>query len=202
MIKTFTYTHVDVPGYQDFAKSIYNRVPKSFYNQKHGFWMLPQELLVAVPGFKQAIEKFGKWENLEQIALIVNHPNRTLDEFPIHTDLANLAPLALNLPVHNCHDPNIYTAFYQPIRELAKDEINFGSTTDAKLYAVYPEQLMQEVDRYYLTKPVIMNTLHPHTVINPTQQLRLALTIRWVDDCLQEWLANNNFEIDKIKQHK
>jgi hypothetical protein len=202
MITNFTYCHVDIPDYQKFSQEIFKRVPKSFYEKKHGFWMLPNILFQVIPGFKAAIEKFGKWENLEQIALIVNHPNRTLEEFPIHQDLANLAPLALNLPVYNCDDTNIYTGFYKPIRELDKSEITHGSTTDAKLYAVYPEHLMKEVDRYYLTKPVIMNTLYPHTVVNPTNHLRLGLTIRWVDDCLEEWLKNNGYQFDKIVNHK
>jgi hypothetical protein len=180
MFDDFTYRFVDVPGYQDLGKAVYNKMPKSLY-QRHGFWTIPVAVLAHIAGFKQAVELFGKWEDIYQIALVSMLPGKHVDEFPIHTDMGHAQALALNFPVYNCD--KVYTGFYKSKEMLEDLEI---VKTPAALLDIYPTHLMEEFDRYYLTQPAIINTSVPHTVVNLTDDIRLAVSVRWETDILAQ----------------
>lgn len=177
MHQVFTYRFVDVPGYQDLTKLIYKKLPQTLYT-KHGFWTVPKAFFNSIPNCKQTVEKFGSWNDISQIALVSSLPT---DEFPIHTDLGHTQAFALNFPLYNCDE--VYTAFYKSTKQL--QDLPVEVTPDAIL-DIYPTESMVEIDRYYLTQPVIINTSIPHNVINRTSDIRLAITIRWATEVLHE----------------
>ena len=46
-------------------------------------------------------------------------------------------------------------------------------------YLKYKERDLEEVARFYLTQAVLFNTQMPHTAINPTNEPRIMLTMRF-----------------------
>jgi hypothetical protein len=79
--------------------------------------------------------------------------------------------------VVNCAD--CWTGFYQ-------------LTGGEKITRVLPNKLtyvnfsadatFEEISRFTLTKPTIFNTKQPHAVVNPTNSIRIAASLRFVRD--------------------
>ena len=82
--------------------------------------------------------------------------------------------LAINFPIKNTEAT--HTEFYEYIDGPVKN-IEFGSFNI--VYQYYGKANLKEIDRYSLTKPVILNTSIPHSVINSTVEDRFALTFRF-----------------------
>lgn len=127
----------------------------------------------------EAVETVMDWGKVWYVALVTVNPGSRL---PIHTDGGEndkRNPYALNIPIHNCD--KTYTPFY---RLLDPDYKPKPTTTFSKndLYLDYPEDQVEEVDRMYLTQPAYFRHQMIHSVINPTNQLRVALSVRFTED--------------------
>jgi hypothetical protein len=85
--------------------------------------------------------------------------------------------LAINIPIKNTE--GTYTAFYEYIDGPVKN-MEFGQHNI--IYRYYGKATLKEIDRYALSKPVILNTTVPHSVINNTDKDRFALTFRFEKD--------------------
>lgn len=86
--------------------------------------------------------------------------------------------LGLNFPIENCE--NTYTAFYAP----KNGQVNITKVIkrpDKPQWGVYREldaEDLLEIDRYWLTKPILINTSVPHNVVNNSGKTRVAITVR------------------------
>lgn len=84
---------------------------------------------------------------------------------------------AINIPLINCAET--YTSFYRylsgPIKKMHFER-------DKITYVYYGDANLEEIDRYHLTGPIILNTSVPHSVVNDTSNLRFALSFRFEVD--------------------
>lgn len=85
--------------------------------------------------------------------------------------------LAINIPVKNTE--GTYTDFYEYIDGPVK---NMEFERHDIIYRYYGKANLKEIDRYSLSKPVILNTTVPHSVINNTDKDRFVLTFRFETD--------------------
>jgi hypothetical protein len=84
--------------------------------------------------------------------------------------------LAINIPLENCE--NSITSFWKTDKPQIKK-----FTTHAMLYYGYPNDThFEKIDEFKLTQPVIFNTQIPHSVINPTDKWRRAISLRFIED--------------------
>ena len=85
--------------------------------------------------------------------------------------------LAINVPVKNTE--GTYTDFYEYIDGPVK---NMEFERHDITYRYYGKANLKEIDRYSLSKPVVLNTTIPHSVINNTDKDRFVLTFRFEKD--------------------
>ena len=124
----------------------------------------------------QAVETVCPWSEIYFIGVLKFNPEFKL----IHQDQTPGYEYewALNIPVLNCADT--YTAFYQP-RTGQQAEFVDRPDISAEYHVWRPEQV-EEVERMYFTQPVLFNSSSIHCVHNPTELVRVSLTVRFRRD--------------------
>lgn len=84
--------------------------------------------------------------------------------------------LAINLPVRGCDDS--YTAFYKN-----KGTIVTEHTPHTNLpYERYIDDNLEEIGRYILNSPTILNVKIPHSVVNHGKDSRVCFSFRFKTD--------------------
>jgi hypothetical protein len=108
---------------------------------------------------------------VESVVLIQAPANQLGD---IHVDY-RYNELALNIPLENCElsVTNIWESRQPPV---------FKTSPTGVPYRSYDRSNCHVIDSYRLTSPVLFRTNVPHSVDNPTDQVRRALSIRFVQD--------------------
>jgi hypothetical protein len=91
---------------------------------------------------------------------------------------------ALNIPIQYTEDS--YTVFYEPIEELKM------KYSVPRIYHII-ESEMNEVYRYTLDRPTIMNTLLPHGVFGGPKMTRIIMS--WSIDISYDEIKKTNFYI-------
>jgi len=92
-----------------------------------------------------------------------------------HTDTQQNS-LALNFGIKNFE--NTYTAFYKVVSgNIVQKTLPNGITWDN-----YEQAELEEIARVDLKKPTILNTKIPHAVHNPTNELRVSISFRFIQD--------------------
>ena len=161
----FIWKYIDIPI--DLVEEI---------KQEYKLGMTKNEFFLQDVNIK--MKKFMGLE-IESPALIQVRPN-FLKHLNIHTDEYNTSTinqpmLAINIPLENCE--NSTTAFWKsnkkPIRK---------STPNSFTYDQYFSKHCEKIDEFKLTQPVIFNTQIPHSVINPTNKWRRAISLRFIED--------------------
>jgi hypothetical protein len=105
------------------------------------------------------------------------HVDNWVDKSICDKESSNKYVLAINIPIKNTE--GTYTAFYEYIDGPVQN-MEFGRHDI--IYRYYGKANLNEIDRYALSKPVILNTTVPHSVINNTDKDRFALTFRFEKD--------------------
>lgn len=168
------YKAVDIPGWEDIARELgvlYNTV--SFDAVQDLFTQIPIARMIELsPTLGRWLDSFGY--TVKRAAIVKCAANK-MDYSP-HVD-SDVSCLAINIPLYNCDQT--WTAFYDIVKGgffQAYQEnmaIYYGVTVDAE----FVEQC-----RYQLDRPLLINTKIPHAVFNPTDHMRLALTLRFSND--------------------
>jgi hypothetical protein len=84
--------------------------------------------------------------------------------------------LAINIPLINCDDAS--TEFFETTDTNTLVEYTRAGTP----YINYNVANCKKVDEFILTKPVVFRTDIPHRVVNRSNQFRLGISIRLVED--------------------
>ena len=173
----FNYKFIELPKLDVIQRRVWNDWfhmdidDDRFWPQDKKDWEHYTELV-------EAVETVMPWHTVYYVALVTVNPGSRL---PIHTDAGeNNArhPYGLNIPIHNCKDT--YTPFYRVLDpDYTAKVTNTFSKADS--YYDYPEDQVEEVDRMYLTQPAFFCHQTIHSVINPTEQLRVALALRFTE---------------------
>lgn len=111
---------------------------------------------------------------LKEVVLIQVPPWGGIDNEGIHTDAGD-TKLAINIPLYNCEDS--ITSFWESSisPELYKTKNNHE-------YAYYKADNCKKIAEFKLIDPVIFEVKIPHTVTNPTNKWRRAISLRFIKD--------------------
>ena len=171
----FNYKFIELPKLDVIQRRVWNDWlhmdidDDRFWPQDKADWEHYTELV-------EAVETIMEWGKVHYVALVTVNPGSRL---PIHTDGGGndrRHPYAVNIPIHNCD--KTYTPFYECID--AKYDPKFTNTFNASdSYFNYPEHAVKEIDRMYLTQPAYFRHQTIHSVINPTSEIRVALSVRF-----------------------
>jgi hypothetical protein len=112
----------------------------------------------------------------------------------IHTDdmyqdadssLNGIVPrYSINFPLRNCNETS--THFYKIVDTSKDSSVQYHNLEGE--YGIDPT-VCEEIDRYYLTEPVIMNVKVPHRVHNPLPTIREVMCFRFDNDMqLDKWM--------------
>lgn len=167
------YKYVDFPNLKETVNEILKIIPE-LHNDTSVYKSYDKEFFSNIKLLKDGVEKFNSWNEIFDIAIVSTKANSSL---PIHKDFGPIEKTiySLNLPLYNCDKS--YNILYK-----LKENANFKKKSDENNdyeYIKYKERDLEEVVRFYLTQAVLFNTQMPHTAINPTNEPRIMLTIRF-----------------------
>ena len=158
----FIWKHVDIPPdlIQQIQEEFKSAIPKN-------------ETFFQIVNLK--IQEFMGLE-IQQAVLIQVRPN-CLNSVNIHKDEVrpNNCVLALNFPWENCEDSS--TIFWKTDQPAVKKFTHNGFPYDH-----YDIKYCEKISEFKLTQPVIFNTRILHSVINPTDKWRRAISLRFNKD--------------------
>lgn len=83
--------------------------------------------------------------------------------------------LALQIPLINCENTitRIYTSDFNPPTQY---------TANGQPYNYFDPSMCKQITEYKLTRPILWRTDVPHSVDNPTNNIRKAISIRFKND--------------------
>jgi len=167
------YKYVDFPNLKETVNEILKIIPE-LHKDTSVYKSYDKEFFSNIKLLKDGVEKFNSWNEIFDIAIVSTKANSSL---PIHKDFGPIEKTiySLNLPLYNCDKS--YNILYK-----LKENANFKKKSDENNdyeYFKYKEKDVEEVARFYLTQAVLFNTQMPHTAINPTNEPRIMLTMRF-----------------------
>jgi hypothetical protein len=109
--------------------------------------------------------------------LIQATPWYGMQDETIHTDIMyNQCNLALNIPLDNCAES--LTKFWKTDKPVViRHTVNGGYP-----YSHFAPEDCEQISEAKLTKPFIFDTLVPHSVTNPQNVWRRAISLRFKND--------------------
>jgi hypothetical protein len=167
------YKYVDFPNLKETVNEILKIIPE-LHKDTSIYKSYDKEFFSNIKLLKDGVERFNSWNEIFDIAIVSTKANSSL---PIHKDFGPIEKTiySLNLPLYNCDKS--YNILYK-LKENAKSKKKSDKNDDYE-YLKYKERDLEEVVRFYLTRAVIFNTQMPHTAINPTNEPRIMLTMRF-----------------------
>lgn len=169
MIENFYFKYLDLPYDRAEVENLYNLYP----NMPGRFNMLKtDEAMSQLP----VLSSLFKSLNLVPSKVAYINIGRNTTQI-VHIDWG-VENLALNFPVYNCSD--IYTEFY----DIPDSELKEGKTMGTGLPFYYYSDMTDKkyVDKFSLTKPVLLNIKKPHSVVNNSTLSRISLSFRFKTD--------------------
>jgi hypothetical protein len=172
------YKFIDLPNVDKIQEQILRNLPQDLKSRTLYMTFADDAFKKCVP-LVHAVETIKPWSEIDVIGLMVCMPHANI---PIHTDLGKIieTKYSLNIPIYNCDRP--YTSFYKPLEGTAQniwvlpDALPSG---DDQTLSRYHENDVQEIARMHLYKPAFFNTQIPHGIINPTDDVRIVVSIRF-----------------------
>ncbi len=178
----FWSTQLDCPNYTGIQNEISAWLTPQleyFKQRKMYFENLDHNaVLVSNPGLMQWLRSLSTGP-VRVIALIINEPN---SQGGIHTDLQN-NDLALNIGIQTTGThTNMYSMQHGIPYTVTIPNGNILTKYDKCVFDLHSKFQLEN-------GPIIFNTKKLHQVINPTDQWRLAISIRFQED---PWHITNN----------
>ena len=168
-----TYKYVDFPKLEEVKKEVLSILP-DMHNDTSVYKSYTKDFFEKIKLLKEGVETFKPWSEMFDIAIVSTKPNSQL---PIHKDFGPVTKTiyALNLPISNC-DKSYNILYKEKPGATAKQRTDGVNEYE---YYKYKENDLEEVCRFHLTQAAFFNTQLPHTAINPTDQARIMLTMRF-----------------------
>jgi hypothetical protein len=137
------------------------------------------ETMNQLPLLNKFFKKMGLSE-LSRIAIITTKPNSVQDP---HVDQGE-ETLGINFPLAGTSAT--YTQIFKNKGELkyvsSPDEEIIPGQTKARQYLKYIDDNPEEIGRYELNRPVILNVKMPHSVVNLSNDPRVGISFRFNAD--------------------
>jgi hypothetical protein len=172
MNNDFVYQTIDIPDLENIYAELVTYTLGQLPRFKEAFNHLPlQDMMQKCPLIAQW---FASVNLTPRVCALIIQPVGA-NKRGTHTDTQNNS-LALNFGIKNFE--NTYTAFYKVISgSVIQKTLPNGVTWDN-----YEQAELEEIARVDLKKPTILNTKVPHAVHNPTTELRVSISFRFVQD--------------------
>lgn len=169
----FTWSWVNMPCWPQVQKELVDAYQHNIFAHRSWVWDDYPEMRDTLPTLyqwcdQQAI-KPRRYASVRQSA----HTHQ-----PYHADIGPF-DIALQLPVYGCDQG--YTGYYTSTQVHDKHTGPVIITPNHR-WLDYDADSVTEIDRYYLTGPVIINIRQIHSVQNWSPETRLALSVRFWED--------------------
>lgn len=170
----FFFKELDIPNYDSILAEIQRfYIANNPAEDRSQFSHISAGLLEAnSPNLAQWLRDY----NLQlRVAAIIRTPSGNVNIVP-HID-TQMNDLAINFPVVNCND--CWTGFYkltggEKITKVLPNKLTYVNFSQ--------DAVFEETSRFTLAKATIFNTKQPHAVVNPTNNVRIAASLRFVRD--------------------
>lgn len=169
----FFFKTISVTNYDSILMELQNYCLGNMPNDSSQFSHINKDALLAnSPHLKEWLTS----KNLDvRICALIRTPPQNKKVDP-HTDTQR-NDLALNFPIRNCFD--CWTSFYKLSRGTQQEKILPNGLT----YTTFSEDaIIDEVDKFHLTTATLLNTKQLHQVWNPTNEIRISVSLRFVRD--------------------
>lgn len=210
MREDFTYKYLKIPEFSEIQKELHdfylrikdNQVYRTTNNDNASIMALNLNSSIEVKGIgrltqytfvhidinetmKQlpTLNKFFKrigLSELSRIAIVTTHPCSVQDP---HVDQGE-ETLGINFPLSGTGAT--YTQIFRNKGELryvtSPDEENRKGPAKQRLYLQYIDDDPEEIGRYELNRPVMLNVKMPHSVINLSEDSRVGMSFRFKAD--------------------
>ena len=169
------YKFIDLLNLDEIQEKILRNIPEDSRSRSDLLVFTPDVFEKCVP-LVHAVETIRPWSEVHAIGLFVVMPKEPQS---VHRDLGHIAETkyALNIPIYNCNIP--YTSFFRVIKEPETTEVEFSTENRIYQYMQYDDDCVQEIARMHLYKPAIFNTQIPHKISNPTDDVRIVMSLRF-----------------------
>ncbi len=168
------YRYLDLnwqPASEKLKRYFLTKNPEFIANNSQGSWRLaPPDIHTEVPELKEMFDPIGL--TILFVGFFVTFKN----ESSIHID-NDERPLRINFPVLNCE--NTETRFYK----LKAAGYDTKSQTNGLTYKLLDPESCVFVDKFELSKAVVMRVLEPHqVVVNSKEFPRVSCTVQFNED--------------------
>ena len=176
-MKDFTYSRISIPNADLIAKELAHL--DQIYPDDPKFQRLDLSGSIAMlPTLANWVIKVGI-----KISMVCHINIQAGMSQTIHIDVGT-PKLALNFPIRGCH--GAYTKIFRNKGEL----VTLYTPTTNLRYIAYIDDNPEEICRFVLDAPTLLNVKIPHSVVNTSSENRVCLSLRFETD---PWhlLANN-----------
>jgi hypothetical protein len=205
----FTFKYLEIPGYENVVKELelfYNKIKDNqVFRTKNkdnaSIMQLNLDSSALVEGVgnltrytfvhldpittMQHLPSLAKYfastklGELARIAIVTTHPMQTQDP---HIDQGN-ETLGINFPLSG--NSATYTSIFKNKGRVeyvvSQDEVKPG-IKEQRRYLKYIDENPEEIARYELTRPVMLNVKMPHSVVNLSKDERVGISFRFKQD--------------------
>ena len=155
-------------------------------NKPTGLWALDlEEFKNTCPRCVWYFDSIGQLDNLYKACIVVVHPKTTGKDAHVDNNIEPPAEggdtkgcISFNFDIEN--GLNTSVIFYKYISGDKKIRPLHDPTQGSYIY--YSGCVMEEIGRYSLDTPAIMNNTVPHAILNDTDKTRISLSFRFVVD--------------------
>jgi hypothetical protein len=170
----FYFRKLDVPGFEIIVSELTKVYNLETYGDADSLFTMidVKKLLDTSPALSTWLRDQDL--RLKHAAVVRCSPNKL--DYPPHID-SDIPCLSINIPLVNCLGGT--TKFYRLTkgntvgRTQKNNLVYFGFTDDAEF---------EYCCEYTLERMTLLNTKIPHAVFNPTDQPRLAIALRFIND--------------------
>ena len=172
MNNNFVCQTIDIPNLENIHAELLSYTLNQLPKFKEAFNLLPlQDMMQHCPLIKEWFVSVGL---IPRVCALIIQPIGA-DIRGAHTD-TQVNSLALNFGIKNTE--KTHTSFYKVVSgNIVQKTLPNGVTWDN-----YEQANLEEIARVDLKKPTIINTKVPHAVHNSTNELRISISFRFVND--------------------
>lgn len=181
-----TYKKIEVPKLKEIQQELTKFILPYCEGKPTGLWSVDMlNFFTECPNTVEYFTENNLTNKLKKVCYIVVHPGAV--ETNAHVD-RNIEPpanggttigcLSLNIGIENYLETPVvfYKYLSGPKHYIPLPDSSEGS------YIFYSESELKEIDRYILDKPVLMNNTVPHGISNATNNPRISVSFRFLED--------------------
>lgn len=182
----FVYRKVSIENIKVMTYELTQYALPHTVDKPTGLWAIDlEEFKNTCPHCVDYFKSINQLDNLYKACIVVVHPKTTGKDAHVDNNIEPPAEggvtkgcISLNFDIQNGVDTSVI--FYKYISGDKKIVSLFDPTQGSYIY--YSGCEMEEIGRYSLSSPMIMNNTVPHAILNDTDETRISLSFRFIVD--------------------